>query len=75
MSFEGSRSLHETQTRVTMIELDAVLTNPRAYAHLPQSAWAFDPATGTCRRVRWASTTEPWPVRRTALAVALVQAA
>lgn len=56
-------------------DLDVILANPVAYWHLPQTVWAFDPEIGDCRRVRWANPREPLAVRRTALAVARVEAA
>jgi hypothetical protein len=56
------------------IELDAVLADPAACRHLPQIVWAFDPQLGACRRVRWANPREPHAVRRTALAVARLEA-
>lgn len=55
-------------------ELDMMLANPLAYRHLPQVAWAFDPSLGGCRQVRWADPGEPRAVRRTALAVARLEA-
>lgn len=40
---------------------------------LPISAWAYDPRTRTCRRVRWSDPREPRQVRLTALAVAQLE--
>jgi hypothetical protein len=55
-------------------DLDRVFEEARAQQDLPQEAWAFDPTLGVCRRVQWANPKEPLGLRRTALAVALVEA-
>ena len=55
-------------------ELDAILARPFAYRHLPQVVWAFDPDLGACRRIWWANPRERWELRRTALAVARLEA-
>jgi hypothetical protein len=57
-----------------LTDLDTMLAHPLAYHHLPQVVWAFDPEFGACRRVRWADPREPQGVRRTALAVARLEA-
>jgi hypothetical protein len=55
-------------------ELDLMLANPRAYAHLPPVACAFDATTGVCCPVQWANSREPRAIRRTALTVGRLQA-
>ena len=55
-------------------DLDAILAKAFAYRHLPQVVWAFDPEVGACRRVWWADPRERRDLRRTALAVARLEA-
>lgn len=54
--------------------LDAILLNPTAHRRLPPVVWAFDPALGVCRPVRWANPREGRAIRRTALALAQLEA-
>ena len=58
----------------SVTDLDAILANPFAHRHLPEVAWAFDPDFGGCRRVRWTNPGEPRDIRRTALAIAWLEA-
>jgi hypothetical protein len=56
------------------MDLDRILANPIEYRQLPDVVWAYDPGLGACRRVQWSNPKEPREMRRTALAVARVEA-